>query len=62
MSIEDVALSLKASMRNIKLNWNDVQANRIEAELVLPLVSNATRLSQQADDALARVARAREEL
>ncbi|RBP67055.1 hypothetical protein DFO66_102108 [Brevibacterium sanguinis] len=44
------------------LNWNDAQATRIEAELVLPLISNATRLSQQADDALASVARAREEL
>lgn len=60
--IEDTALTLKKSMRNIKLNWNDAQADKIESELVAPLVANALRLSQQADDALATVARAREEL
>lgn len=60
--IEDTALTLKKSMRNIRLNWNDSQADKIESELVAPLIANAMRLSQQADDALATVARAREEL
>jgi hypothetical protein len=60
--IEDTALTLKKSMRNIKLDWNDSQADKIETELVAPLIANAMRLSQQADDALATVARAREEL
>lgn len=62
MVIEDTALTLKKSMRNIKLDWNDSQADKIETELVAPLIANAMRLSQQADDALATVARAREEL
>jgi len=60
--IEDTALTLKKSMRNIKLDWNDSQADKIETELDAPLIANAMRLSQQADDALATVARAREEL
>lgn len=62
MVIEDTALTLKKSMRNIKLDWNDSQADKIETELVAPLIANAMRLSQQADDAIATVARAREEL
>ncbi|MGC3020535.1 MULTISPECIES: hypothetical protein [unclassified Brevibacterium] len=49
-------------MRDIKLNWNDSQADKVESELIVPLIANAMRLSQQADDALATVARAREEL
>ncbi len=60
--IEDTALTLRKSMRNIKLNWNDSQAEKIESELIMPLIANAMKLSQQADDALATVARAREEL
>ena len=60
--IEDTALTLRKSVRNIKLNWNDSQAEKIESELIMPLIANAMKLSQQADDALATVARAREEL
>lgn len=60
--IEDTALTLRKSMRDIKLNWNDSQADKVESELIVPLIANAMRLSQQADDALATVARAREEL
>lgn len=33
MVIEDTALTLKKSMRNIKLDWNDSQADKIETEL-----------------------------
>lgn len=62
MMIEDTALTLRKSMRDIKLNWNDSQADKVESELIVPLIANAMRLSQQADDALATVARAREEL
>ena len=39
--IEDTALTLRKSMRNIKLNWNDSQAEKIESELIMPLIANA---------------------
>lgn len=53
---------LRSGMSTIRLDWNDAQAEKVDAGIVQPMASRVGRLSAELDSAITAINNAKEDL